>query len=344
MIPRVLFFVGALWVGLMANAQANVEAVGTPLVAQTIRQWQSAFTAAQGIRASYTNSLEDISTAELYVGIYDLAVVEFPSSDYRLEQLGLIQFPLFSYGVAVVANVPGVASEDLKLNGQVLADIYMGKVTHWDHPAIAALNPGQHLPRLAIIPVAQSDGSVTTLNFTRYLAAESPEWLQRVGIGSGLIWPLGKWEKDARSAAQKLLDTAGAIGFQSGMVVNASKLNSVKLQNKQGQFVSMTSDRVQATIDRFLNDPQRKHWAPVNLSGGDDWPINAIVYGQIKRVPEDIPDAMEMVQFLTWSLTNMNNVQVQPGLYPVPFKSIESSLNLMETKKTYDGRPVRSRK
>ena len=251
---------------------------------------------------------------------------------------------MFSYGVAVVANVPGVASEDLKLNGQVLADIYMGKVTHWDHPAIAALNPGQHLPRLAITPVAQSDGSVTTLNFTRYLAAGSSEWSQRVGIGSGLIWPLGKGEQDARSAAQKLLDTAGAIGFQSGMVVNASKLSSVKLQNKQGQFVSMTIDRVQATIDRFLNDPQRNHWAPVNLTGGDDWPINAIVYGQIKRVPEDIPDAMEMVQFLTWSLTNMNNIQVQPGLYPVPFKSIESSLNLMETKKTYDGRPVRSRK
>jgi hypothetical protein len=118
----------------------------------------------------------------------------------------------------------------------------------------------------------------------------------------------------------------------------------VKLQNQQGQFVSMTREQVVLTADQFLSDTAFKRWAPVNLPGRDSWPIVAIVYGQIKQVPEDIPDAKEMVQFLTWSLNNLNLLQTQPELNPIAFKWIEPDLKRMETQKTFDGRAVRSRK
>ena len=318
---------------------ANVEVVGSPLVAPTVRQWESSFTAASGIRASYTNSLEDISTNEVFVGVYDLAVVEFPASVGRLDELGLFQFPLFGFGIAVVANLPGVPSETLRFNSDVLAEIYMGQITHWNHPKIAAINPDLTLPHLPIVPVAQSDGSVATLNFSRYLAAGSPVWRQQVGIGSGLIWPLGEGEKDSRAAAQKILDNAGSIGFQPAMNLSTYNLTATQLQNAQGEFVRLNNARVQKSLHAFTGQHQRNLLAPVNLNDVGTWPIVAVVYGQMKRVPEDIPDAVETVQFLTWALKNP--VVIQPGLQSVGYEVVAPALNSMVTKKTYDGRAVK---
>jgi len=321
---------------------ANVEAVGTPLVAPTIRQYQVAFTKATGIRAAYTNALDDIATSELFAGIYDLAVVEFPSAGYRLQQSGLFQFPLFSFGVAVVANVPGVPVASLRLNGDVLAAIYMGRITRWNDPKISALNPGLNLPPLAIVPVAQSDGSVATLNFTRYLADGSADWHRNIGIGSGLIWPLGDGEKDSRTAAQKVLETEGALGFQPTMNLADFNMTPVQLQNAQGHYVTLSNTAVRQAFER-------QAWAPVtgqpkpeamttSASADASWPIISVVYGQMKLVPEDIPDAVETIQFLTWALKNSQRLNTQPGLWPVAFEVVAPALNSMVTQKTYDGR------
>lgn len=320
---------------------ANVEAVGSPLVAPTIRQYETAFTAATGVRASYSNSLEDISTSELFVGVYDLAVVEFPASGYRLQQLGLFQFPLFGFGVAVVANVPGIPAESLRLNGAVLAAIYMGRINRWDDPRIAEINPGLKLPSLPIVPVAQSDGSVATLNFTRYLADASSEWRRDIGIGSGLIWPLGDGEKDSRAAAQKVRDTDGALGFQPAMNLISFNLSATQLQNAQGHYVNLTNARVRQVFESYTAQVKPTTLAPVNVPASDSWPIVSIVYGQMKQVPEDIPDAIETAQFLTWALQNARGINPQPGLFPVVYDVIAPALNNMVTKKTYDGRAVK---
>lgn len=320
---------------------ANVEAVGSPLVAPTIRQYETAFTAATGVRASYANSLEDVSTSELFVGVYDLAIVEFPSSGHRLQQLGLFQFPLFGFGVAVVANVPGVPAESLRLNGAVLAAIYMGRINRWDDPKIAEINPGLRLPSLPIVPVAQSDGSVATFNFTHYLAEGSAEWRRDIGIGSGLIWPLGEGEKDSRAAAQKVLDTEGALGFQPTMNLATFNLATTQLQNAQGHYVKLSPARVRQAFESFTGQVKPTSMAPVNVPTGDAWPIISMVYGQMKQVPEDIPDAIETVQFLTWALQNAQGINPQPGLFPVAYDVIAPALNSMVTKKTYDGRAVK---
>ena len=337
----VAFCLGFSVLMLSQPAAANVEAVGTPLLASTLRQWGANFTRESSIAVAYTNALEDVSTTELFVGIYDVAVVEYPLTEFRVNKLALVQFPLFSFGVAVVANVPGVPAGTLRFNGKVLAAIYMGQITRWDDARIAEINPGVKLPDIAIVPLAQSDGSITTLNFTRYLAAGSETWRQNIGIGSGLIWPLGEAQKDSVAAAQKLLDTEGAIGFQPAMNLARFGLTSTQLQNAQGEFVSLSDVRVGETSRKFIARAQRDLIAPVNLPVSGTWPIVSIVYGQMKQVPEDIPDAMETVQFLSWALKNPDKNSVPPGLVPVAYEVVAPYLNKIQGKKTFDGRAVK---
>lgn len=337
-LPRVrgLALLSALLMVMLGSAgmaSAAVSIVGTSKAATTIRGWGNEFSTKTGVGVSYVEALEEVATTELFVGIYDLAVVEYPLTDARLRQQGLIQFPLLATGVAVVANLPEIPSGSLRLDAPVLAAIYMGKVTHWDDAQIVALNPGLSLPHLAITPVAQSDGSAVTLNFTRYLAAGSDTWRQKVGLGSGLIWPLGPGEKDATQSAKVVQATEGAIGFQAWASVQRFELNTAQLRNGQGAFIQPGHDRFVSTFKRYLAQPPQDFAAPVNMPGADSWPILAIMHGQMKLIPEDVPDAMETWQMLQQVL--QARVAPAAGLIAVDYDDIASTLNRMQTSKQF---------
>lgn len=312
---------------------AAVSIVGTPKAANTVRNWGNVFSETTGIGVAYTESLEEISTAELFVGIYDLALVEYPLTEYRLRQKGLVQFPLLASGVAVVVNVPGIAPERLRLDAPVLAAIYMGRITVWDDARIAEMNPGLVLPHLAIVPVAQSDGSAVTLNFTRYLADGSETWRQKIGLGSGLIWPLGAGEKDGVSAAKKLLATEGAIGFQTWASVLRFELNAVQLKNRQGVFVQPGNDIFVRTLRTYLAQEREDFSAPVNVKGTGSWPILALIYGQTKLIPEDVPDAMETLQMLRQVL--QARVPPASGQIAVDYDDIAATLSQVQSSKQF---------
>lgn len=332
-----LLCLAVLW-GIAGLASATVNVVGTPIAAATMRAWGSAFSATTRIPMFYVEALEEVSTTELFVGIYDMAVVEYPLSEYRLHRNGLVQFPLLATGVAVVVNVPGVPSGVIRLDASVLAAIYMGKITHWDDARIAELNPGLSLPHLITVPVAQSDGSAVTFNFTRYLAEGSDAWRTKIGLGSGLIWPLGPGEKDAASAAKKLQSTEGAVGFQPWGNVLRFDLPTVQLQNAQGVFVRPGSDGFNRAFRAYLGQTRSDFSAPVNMKGAEAWPIMAVIHGQMKVIPEDVPDAQETVQMLRQVL----QTQVPPttGFISVSYDDIAGALNQVQASKQF-GPPSR---
>ncbi len=324
--------------GGAGSVSATVSIVGTPMASGTIRGWGNEFSAASGIGVSYVEALEEVSTTELFVGMYDMAVVEYPLSEYRLRRHGLVQFPLLATGVVVVANVHGVTPGSLRLDAPTLAAIYMGKITHWDDTKIAELNPGLPLPHQSIVPVAQSDGSAVTLNFTRYLAAGSDAWRQQVGLGSGLIWPLGVGEKDAVSAAKKLQSTEGAISFQPWGNVLRFDLPAVQLQNAQGVFVKPGNDAFVRAFRTYLGKPRSDFSAAVNMKGADSWPIMAVIHGQMKQIPEDVPDAMDALRMLQQVL--QAKVPPATGLISVDYGDIAGALNQVQTSKQF-GPPAR---
>lgn len=332
-----LLFLAALW-GIAVTASATVNIVGTPMASATIRDWGNAFSATTGIRVFYVEGLEEVSTTELFVGIYDMAVVEYPLSEYRLRRNGLVQFPLLATGVAVVVNLPGIPSGALRLNASVLAAIYMGEVTYWDDARIAALNPGLALPHLVVAPVTQSDGSAVTLNFTRYLAAGSASWRDQIGLGSGLIWPLGTGEKDAMAAMKKLQSTEGAIGFQPWGNVLRFDLPTVQLQNVQGAFVKPGDDSFNRAFSAYLGQVRGDFSAALNMKGAGAWPIMAVIHGQMKLVPEDVPDALETVQMLRQAL--QTKLPPATGFISVGYDDIAGTLNQMQPTKQF-GPPSR---
>ena len=331
-------FVLVVLSGFAVSAAATVSVVGTPMASGTIRAWGNEFSAMTGIGVSYVEALEEVSTTELFVGIYDMAVVEYPLSEYRLRRHGLVQFPLLATGVAVIANVHGVPPGSIRLDASVLAAIYMGKITHWDDARVVELNPGLPLPHQVIVPVAQSDGSAVTLNFTRYLAAGSEPWRQQVGLGSGLIWPLGPGEKDAAAAAKKLQSTEGAIGFQPWGNILRFDLPTVQLQNAQGVFVKPGNDGFNRAFRTYLGQKRGDFSAAVNMKGAESWPIMAVIHGQMKLIPEDVPDAMDALKMLQQVL--QAKVPPSAGFISVGYDDIAGVLNQVQTSKQF-GPPSR---
>jgi phosphate transport system substrate-binding protein len=321
-------------------SSANVEIIGAPVATTTIRHWGNQFTADTRIAVSYVEALEEVATSELFVGVYDLALVEHPLTENLLVEKGLVQFPLLGAPVAVVVNLPGVPSNALRLNAQTLAAIYMGEIVAWNDPRIADINPSLSLPAIPVVPIAQSDGSALTLNMTRYLAGGSDAWRKKVGLGSGLIWPIGPGEKDSSTAAKKLISQQGAIGFQSWSNATKFDLATVRLQNARGEFVAPTPERFANTFRTYLSKNRGDFDAPVNLDGVDAWPVLAVVYGQMKQIPEDVPDAQETVQMLTWIL--QARIPASDGLIAVGYQDVSKALDQVQSSKAFG--PPRKRK
>lgn len=331
---RFLALCGLILLAVSGAASANVEIIGTPAATGTVRQWGKTFTSETNVEVAYVEALEEVSTAELFVGIYDLAVVEYPMTTTRLSEQGLVQFPLLGVGVAVVVNLPGVTSNTIRLDAHALAAIYLGQINYWNDPLIAALNPNLSLPAIPVVPIAQSDGSAVTLNFTRYVASGSDTWRNKVGLGSGLIWPLGVGERDASAAAKKLMAQEGAIGFQSWETLTNLGLNTVQLKNARGEFVSPTPERFANTFRLFLSKPYMDFDTPVNVDDTDAWPILGVIYGQMKLIPEDVPDALETIQMLTQVLKKPMPSALN-GQIPVTYPDIAPAITQIQTSKRF---------
>jgi phosphate transport system substrate-binding protein len=168
----------------------------------------------------------------------DFGASDVPLSSEELTKLGFGQFPIVMGGVAVVVNLPGVAPGTVKLTGEVLADIFMDKITNWSAPAIKALNPDLKLPDAKIATVHRADGSGTTYNFAHYLAGVSAEWKSKMGVDTLLPWPSGGSARGNEGIATLVGRTANSIGYVEYAQAVKSKLSFVQVRNQAGKFVT----------------------------------------------------------------------------------------------------------
>ncbi len=233
-----------------------------------------------------------------------------PMNEKELERVGgaenILEFPACAGGVAPTYNVPGVTAP-LKFTGKLLCDIYLGKVSQWNDPAIVAINPGVPLPDLAITPVWRTDGSGTTFIFTSYLATQSEEFATTVGFGKQVQWPFGQGGKGNEGVTAVVQQTAGGIGYVEQTYAENNRLLSGEVQNKAGKFVKASPESISAASAGPAGKMEGQILAADiwDQPAADAYPIASftylIVYKDLKNLSSK-KSAQDLVSFLWWTV------------------------------------------
>jgi len=214
----------------------------------------------------------------------DFAATDAPLPPEEVSQRGWTQFPVVMGGIAIVANVDGIGSGQLRLTGETVADIYLGKITKWSDPAIAALNPDLTLPDADIEVLHRADGSGSTFTFTSFLSESSPEWKEKLGADTLIAWPLGRAEKGTGGLVAAATAVTNSIAYlEYGQAVRAG-LSFVSLRNQAGEFVLPDPEAFRAGLVAVGWDAGKHfHADTTNLPGAGAYPMAAVTYVVVPR-------------------------------------------------------------
>ncbi|MBS0640997.1 MAG: phosphate ABC transporter substrate-binding protein PstS [Acetobacteraceae bacterium] len=308
------FAVTAFAVGLAAlampalsgPAQAQpITGAGATFPAPLYTKWGEQAKAAIGVELNYQAIGSGGGQNQILQRTVDFGASDAPMDPAKLDTGKLLQFPTVMGSVVVIVNIPGVAANQLKLPGELLADIYAGKIAKWNDPRIAEANSGATLPNLAIAPVYRADGSGTTFVYASYLSAVSPEWKSKVGAATSVKWPAGAGAKGNDGVAATVGNTRGAIGYVEYSYASQNKLVTVQLRNKAGKFVSPTMESFEAAAANadWTNAPN----FAVNLidqAGDKSWPIVSATFILLPKDPKDPAKSATVMKFFDWAYKN----------------------------------------
>ena len=204
----------ALGLAVSAGAQAQqITGAGATFPAPVYTKWGEAAKAAVGLELNYQAIGSGGGQNQILQRTVDFGASDAPMSAEKLETGKLLQFPTVMGAVVIIVNLPDVAMNQLKISGEMLAEIYAGKITKWNDPKIVEMNKGVKLPNLAIAPVYRADGSGTTFVYTSYLSAVSPEWKAGPGAATSVKWPAGAGAKGNDGVSATVHNTKGSIGY-----------------------------------------------------------------------------------------------------------------------------------
>src|SRR6266851_7571386 len=217
---------------------AEISGAGATFPYPIYAKWAEAYAAKTGLKMNYQSIGSGGGIAQIKAKTVDFGASDMPLKPEELEKAGLMQFPPVIGGEVMVVNLPGIQAGQMTLDGPTIADIYLGKITKWNDPAIGKLNPGLKLPDTGIAVVHRSDGSGTTFIFANYLSKVSPEWKDKVGEGTSVQWPTGLGGKGNEGVAALASRTIGAIGYVEYAYALQNKMVHTKLRNREGAFVT----------------------------------------------------------------------------------------------------------
>jgi phosphate transport system substrate-binding protein len=280
----------------------------------------------------------------------DFAGSDAPLSKKEQEAMGgadkIVQIPSTAGGVVPAYNLKGVS--DLKLSGPVLAEIFMGKISTWNDPKIAALNPGVNLPSQPVTVATRTDGSGTTFVWTNYLATQSEEYKGAVGVGKQVKWPVGQGGKGNEGVSAIVQQTAGAIGYIEVAYANQNKIPFAAVQNKSGKFIKATPATISAAgagaVDKMKGSVLAADiW---NQDGADAYPISSftylIVYKDLANVKSK-EQAAALIDFLTWAINDGQQLSTDLDYAPLA-EGVKAKAAAALKMITYQGAAVASSK
>jgi len=291
-----------LWSASAVQAQ-EITGAGATFPAPLYAKWAADYNKATGVKVNYQSVGSGAGIKQIDSKTVDFGASDMPLSDEELSKKGQIQFPTVIGGVVPVINVKGIAPGQLKLNGQVLGDIFLGKITKWDDAAIKGLNPGVTLPDAAIATVRRADGSGTSFIFTNYLSKVNAEWKSKVGEGTAVNWPTGAGGKGNEGVAAFVSRLPNSIGYVEYAYVKQNKMTYALMQNAAGVFVAPDDTAFKAAA---ANADWAKSFYQIltNQGGKDAWPISGATFILMHKVQDKPMNGSEALKFFSWAYKN----------------------------------------
>ncbi|HEU4557326.1 MAG TPA: phosphate ABC transporter substrate-binding protein PstS [Longimicrobium sp.] len=284
-------------------------------------KWFSTYAASNPVRVNYQSVGSGAGIRQITEGTVDFGASDAPMTDEELTRKpDILHVPTVLGSVAVAYNLPGLA-QPLKLDGPVLAALFMGEIRKWNDPRIAALNPGVQLSDRDVLPVTRSDGSGTTYVFTDYLASVSPQWQSGPGRGKSVRWPAGLSAKGNEGVTGQVKQSPGAVGYVELAYAMQNQLPVAALKNAAGQFVAPSVEATTAAASELGTQLQQHpdfRMSIVNAAGAQAYPISSFTYLLVPRQIEDCGKAKAMVELVRWSLTQGGDMARQLHYAPLP--------------------------
>ena len=304
---RFLYIFGlAASLSLAVNASAiNLTGAGATFPYPIYAKWADTYKTQTGINLNYQSIGSGGGIKQIIAKTVDFGASDMPLKPEELEKNGLMQFPAVMGGVVPVINVPGIAVGQLKLDGKVLADIFLGKITKWNDPALMALNVGTKLPNETITVVHRSDGSGTTFIFTNYLSKVSSEWKSAVGEGTAVSWKAGTGGKGNEGVASYVQRIKHSIGYVEYAYALQNKMTYAQLKNHDGQFVKPddTSFKAAAANADWEKAPGFYELL-TNEPGKESWPITGATFILMHKTQDKPETAKEVLKFFDWAYSS----------------------------------------
>jgi phosphate transport system substrate-binding protein len=302
-----------------ACAQA-ITGAGSTLAQPIYAKWAEAAAADTGITLNYQGVGSGAGQKLIFAHTVDFGASDAPLSRAKLAEHKLLQFPTVIGAVDIAVNIPGIATNTLRLTGTLVAEIYLGTITNWNDPRIAAINPGLKLPDLQIAPVYRADGSGTTYVFTGYLSKVDDGFKQKVGVDKSVSWPAGSGAKGTAGVASTVKSLPGGIGYVESAYAILNKLTTAQLQNHDGEFVK-------PALENFVAAATGADWhgsvdeaVDINDQPGKlSWPIVTATYVLLPR-DGDAAQRAAVLKFFGWALDHGDSSARGLEYIPLPDK------------------------
>ena len=303
-------FSGAVW------AQ-DVTGAGATFPAPIYAKWADAYHKATGARINYQSVGSGAGIKQIKSKTVDFGASDMPLKDEDLAKDGMVQFPTVIGGVVPVVNIKGIQPGQIRLTGQVLGDIYLGKITKWNDAALVALNPGVPLPDAAIAPVRRADGSGTTFIFTNFLSKVNAGWKSKVGEGTAVNWPVGAGGKGNEGVAAFVQRLPNSIGYVEYAYVKQNKMTYTLMKNKDGLFVP-PSDAAFKAAAAGADWNKTFYQITTEQPGKDSWPLTNPTYILMYKSQDKPVNASNALKFFDWAFNSGDKMADDLDYVPLP--------------------------
>jgi phosphate transport system substrate-binding protein len=301
-----------------ASAQMTINGAGATFPYPIYSKWFDAYAKVDpSVRFNYQSIGSGGGQKQILAQTVDFGASDGPMSDENLAKAPgkLLHIPTVAGAVVMTYNLAG--SPTLKLDGETIADIYLGKIKKWNDPKITAMNPGVNLPSDDIVVVHRSDGSGTTYIFTNYLSKVSPEWKEKVGNNTSVNWPVGLGGKGNEGVSGQVKQTPSSLGYVELIYAIQNKMPYADLKNQTGEFVKPTLDSVTAAL-ATADIPDDFRFSITNAPGKDAYPIAGATWLLVYENQKDHEKGKKLVEFLKWAETQGEGMAKELDYAPLP--------------------------